>query len=570
MARALKKTDSIASEPEAIVDLEVVKQASSRVADASCLAAGDAVYDFAVENLRGFETMFPKEFQQQKALASTVSLTWASACSGSEGAYYVMEAMSRAHCLRGSAGVKLSLKHSFSCECNKDKQKWIQAVVDCGPLKYRQATPCSDDSEDSQVDGSDSCLFQDIQDLGGSEAPCVTHGRNCPVQSCDIFVLGTSCKDLSKANPKKETQKLVFNQVTSLGGSAQTFQGFTSYVKSHSPGVVVFENVDGLEDQIGASSQSNLDILLQTMKGLGYRAQPVRTDAQAFGLPARRRRLYVLFVREINPKLHTSERSLTRSFDMFNSMVASCLRSPPCAKKLLLNCSDQAVWDFLSERQEVRAGQKSQKSASSWTEQHMKFAEAEGLRWGQPYPKDLKTNGWFESLTAREQDLVILSRAQAPDAGFRNLSQSIGREHAMSFCKETAKHVAPTMLPGQILWMDLLRPPRVMLGREALLFQGFPVLGFLDAVDSNGIDVYVQPATNVNSRKRQSQSQSKKWLTENLMTDLAGNAMALPVLLAITQSAVAALLLKPLCNTATAQETAVALSALEALSALGS
>ena len=54
------------------------------------------------------------------------------------------------------------------------------------------------------------------------------------------------------------------------------------------------------------------------------------------------------------------------------------------------------------------------------------------------------------------------------------------------------------------------------------------------------------------------------------MTDLAGNAMALPVLLAITQSAVASLLLKPPCNTATAQETAVALSALEALSALGS
>ena len=101
------------------------------------------------------------------------------------------------------------------------------------------------------------------------------------------------------------------------------------------------------------------------------------TDAAAFGLPARRRRLYILFVRKVNTKLQTQARSLTKSFEMFNSMVASCLQSPPCAKELLLNCSSNEVWEFLEERKSHRVAQKSQKSSSSWTEQHMKFAEAQ-------------------------------------------------------------------------------------------------------------------------------------------------------------------------------------------------
>ena len=54
----------------------------------------------------------------------------------------------------------------------------------------------------------------------------------------------------------------------------------------------------------------------------------------------------------------------------------------------------------------------------------------------------------------------------------------------------------------------------------------------------------------------------RKWLTESLMADLAGNAMALPVLLAIVQSAVASLLFRPDSRASTREETADALSAL--------
>ena len=287
-------------------------------------------------------------------------LSTASLVSGSEGAFYVMEALSRAYSLgKETCGCRLSMKHFFSCESNKDKQRWIQAALNCGPLMpalspLKSAYESSDgDSELLQL----GCIFQDIETLGGCEAHCVVHGKLCPVPGCDLLVIGSSCEDLSKANPRKETQKFVFQQSNSLGSSVQTYHGFTSYVAAHSPGLVTYENVGGLEEQIGAHAQSNLDVLMQTMKELGYSGQPLRTDASSFGLPARRRRLYILFVRQVNPKLLTQTRSLTESFEMFNNMVASCLRPPPCAKDLLLNPASGEVETFSGgEEREERQG----------------------------------------------------------------------------------------------------------------------------------------------------------------------------------------------------------------------
>lgn len=138
----------------------------------------------------------------------------------------------------------------------------------------------------------------------------------------------------------------------------------------------------------------------------------------------------------------------------------------------------------------------------------------------------------------------------------------------MSFCAETMKHVAPTMLPGQLFFVEILTPPRLMLGREALLFQGFPALGFLSLVEDMGVNVFEEVEEDVASKKRKRSGQPRKWLTETLMSDLAGNAMALPVLLAIVQSAVASLLFRPASDTASAEQTADALSALGLLSGL--
>ena len=190
------------------------------------------------------------------------------------------------------------------------------------------------------------------------------------------------------------------------------------------------------------------------------------------------------------------------------------------------------------------------------------------MRWSQPIGPDLEINEWFLTFTDREKDVLILSRAQAPSAGFRNVSQSVGRVHSPSLDGKTNKHTAPTMLPGQILFVELARPPRLLLGREALVYLGFPSQLFLERMARAGFQPDKEPlplAASGQVEAKRRRSTASAWLTEGLMTDLAGNAMALPVLLAVMQSG--------LCSVQFREPTALSQvdtdAALQALALLG-
>ena len=114
------------------------------------------------------------------------------------------------------------------------------------------------------------------------------------------------------------------------------------------------------------------------------------------------------------------------------------------------------------------------------------------------------------------------SFSQKKDPGdvlFRNISQSAGRVIMSTF--RDGKHVAPTQLPSQLLWIQpglaasgqvgsQCNVGRLLLGREALMLQGYPVALVKEAVDTT---------------------------SESLLADLAGNGMAVPVVLAILVSA---------------------------------
>ena len=91
-----------------------------------------------------------------------------------------------------------------------------------------------------------------------------------------------------------DRKKLVLSQTTSKGGSAQTYRGFKDYVVSHSPLMIVYETVDAVDDKVSALTETTLSLLEH-----GYRGQKVMTDAREFGLPCRRRRLYVFLCAKV-------------------------------------------------------------------------------------------------------------------------------------------------------------------------------------------------------------------------------------------------------------------------------
>ena len=61
-------------------------------------------------------------------------------------------------------------------------------------------------------------------------------------------LVGTSCKDMSRQNATSARQELVLQAEKSKGGSAQTFQGLMRYVERHRPLMILFENVDAMDD----------------------------------------------------------------------------------------------------------------------------------------------------------------------------------------------------------------------------------------------------------------------------------------------------------------------------------
>ena len=80
----------------------------------------------------------------------------------------------------------------------------------------------------------------------------------------DLLIVGTSCKDMSKANPstRGKAGTPVLSQTTSKGGSAATFRAFLDYMDNHRPLMILFENVDSMDDANAATGCSNRDVFL--------------------------------------------------------------------------------------------------------------------------------------------------------------------------------------------------------------------------------------------------------------------------------------------------------------------
>ena len=123
-------------------------------------------------------------------------------------------------------------------------------------------------------------------------------------------------------------------------------------------------------------------------------------------------------------------------------------------------------------------------------------------------------------MTPLQRGTLTFSQKKDPgDVLFRNISQSAAR--VIMSTVHDGKHVAPTQLPSQLLWIQpglaasgqvasKCNVGRLLLGREALMMQGYPVPHVKEAVNT---------------------------ASEALLADLAGNGMAVPVVLAILVSA---------------------------------
>ena len=302
---------------------EVTGEAACSLIAAEDVISGEAWPKLAREHAARFRQLLGPE----RKLAPNRTVTWGSACSGSNADLAVAKAMISAY--RDDAGLEsFDIDPKFFCEIAPQKSEWCQQV------------------EKVLFPESDACGFGDFQQMRNKYCDCKVHGR-CEVPSVDVFVCCTSCKDMTRWSG---SNSLVLAQSSSPGGSAQTFHGLLGYISVHRPAVLLFENVDTILEDV-EPDVSNFDVLAVELSSRGYEHQSMIADTHVFGLLQRRRRMYLAGVlTDANPAITFESQSIDAMFGSLRSLIRCTERKADCASKFLYPPGHSALENELNRR----------------------------------------------------------------------------------------------------------------------------------------------------------------------------------------------------------------------------
>ena len=392
--------------------------------------------------------------------------------------------------------------------------------------------------------------------MGQRTAFCETHDKECEIPCVDILLVSTSCKDLSLlSSAARNFTEPVLDMDTSPGGSADTFGGFLTYLDAHPVSLVIYENSDQMVDDHAAPlEKTNEDVFNAKMSARFYEGTNVIINSKLYGCPQSRRRFLAVCIRTVMGIIDFRTRTV---FDQLRTMILllqGCKRACPPARDLLLPDEDfalQAELCAMLEKPE-RIAEK-----PTWQLDHKKEYDKVYARWGAGSPcLATRTSPWLPILNAYQRSVLALNQHKVLAKTVR-LYTATGHDSTVSdqqptdFVQErrtipvlmidvrpslsrlsTSTHdeycqqeIAPCIVPDQRLWLHI-ETPRPLLGREAMLFQGWPIsLVELD----------------------------KPWITNSFLYGLAGNAVACPVMLAILMATISAI---SITDTDVAQEVA--------------
>ena len=434
------------------------------------------------------------------ALAPDTVITVGTICSGSE---VVVMCLLLIMLHYQEMGVNLKFVYSFGCELKTGVQNWIMQLI--AELQRNHSLFVADPG----------CLFARAEDMGNPTALCVKHGRLCAVPHVDMIIAGTSCKDFSRAGGQGNSVSSVLTQPTTPGGSAQQFYGLMGYLQIHAISILLLENVDTLEDTGKEATDATRTLvtplrqMLQKISAYGLQCHSFLTDAVIFGMPTHRRRYYLVGLRAAASPLYTvGAGGLSEVFAKMSRLVAMCERTAPCVSAVLLPAGHPAVEEELNRRTEQgrRGGDYNVGTSIS------QFSGL-GLTWGSAaVPEHILQSPWYDTLTGSQKTALTYSFAERPDAvTMRDISQSLCRLRHSSMADH--REIAFCQLPVQIVWLNRHGEPSMLLGREAMTIQGFPL-------------ALVPMTVNATS--------------EHQMMSLAGNMMASAIPLALVQALLAA------------------------------
>jgi len=168
-----------------------------------------------------------------------------------------------------------------------------------------------------------------------------------------IVIAGTSCKQFSAlCNPGKRAKTL---GATDLGlgrdqSSVKTMMGMLKYVETTLPGILILENVQGIESAARQSADDDegtsvLDDVLARLRLLGYLTWSVMVDAYRCGSPQQRRRVW--YGGLLSPRDCADEDFIARNAELERDISAAIRRmsaaNEPALEEFLLPDDDPRV-----------------------------------------------------------------------------------------------------------------------------------------------------------------------------------------------------------------------------------
>ena len=476
---------------------------SQKMLHASDLREMAGLEQLAAEHLQNFSSLL----HNVRLAGPNRKLIIGSACTGSAGHHVIMIAFLRA-CAKYLPDFTFEI--AFDCENANLKRKWITDLYRVLPA------PGAD---------SNFCMYDNICDLGNAEATCHNHrcakgkAKKCRVRRCNVIICSTSCVDLSAANMNKATTAIFEGEPVPGNKSRETLDGLCNYMKSYRPDVVFWENVCEAEKEI------HMAPLKTRLLSLGYDCQFAHINSKMFGLPHNRNRVFGVFVNITDPEVvNLKDNPIDAAFRHFRLFLRITHRKFECASHFLLDAKDPCV---TQEYVRIKHNKESnQKDSYDW-KKAQSIADKKGLpfRTWHPPAAPLAANRWFQALTRLQQHAIQFNLKETeskPHHMFRNSTDSFGRIRVSPVPDEGEPYTCGSCMPDQrLLYFGLPDTPydnddlpRVVLGRENLAMQGFPI-SIIKAMPNEH--------------------------TEATMADLAGNMVSLPVLMGVMMSAFAAL-----------------------------
>ncbi len=372
-------------------------------------------------------------------------ITFGTVCSGSDLCAVVWDKLSTALGKLIDLPAGALARHVFSCESCEWKRQFI---LDSYPVPH---------------------VYVDVGHLCAPTAFDARCGRDTQIPCVDVLIGGFSCKTVSRLNSKPEEAKACVAR--QAGTTGVTFAGILGYAASKRPKLWILENVVGLlhkqdDTSDGVPVTRNMDVVASTLSDLGYTVTHRVLDAQDFGAPQRRQRVWITAV--LLPRMpaflslagHTHASAIAQLLNLMSAGVESY----PVG--LFLSPSAESG----GAHEPMRA---QQAGTPKWMALHHSMFLQHGLCWP-PTSEEVRAvcGTYTDVLTRRESEVILFMSMTASADPHSEVEVVIDVSQNINRCP-IAVGSTPCLTPCGCPW--LLQQKRPLTGVESLRIQGLTV-----------------------------------------------------------------------------------------------